>query len=118
MESDQLSTTAVRFLHGHIASEQELELLVALVESPSRWWDAGAVSREFRMSRRVASATLDRFAAANLLEIRVTDDVRYQFRPGTAELGKGAVALTAAYRADPAGVVRGLVVAGGRSRQN
>lgn len=41
-----------------------------------------------------ARRMLERLAVANLLDIRVTDDVRYQFRPGTA------LGLMAAYCGD------------------
>lgn len=92
----------------HIASVEELELFVALVESPSRWWDPAIVTRELGIPAGVARAILDRFAAANLLDIRVTDDVRYRFRPGTLELQEGAVAFAGTYRTHPAAIVHRL----------
>ena len=42
-------------------------------------------------------------------QIRVTDDIRYQFRPGTPALHQAALACIEAYRADPNGVARLLV---------
>jgi hypothetical protein len=36
----------------------------------------------------VARGILDRLAGLNLLQIRVTDDVRYRFQPGTIELAE------------------------------
>lgn len=97
-----------------IASPEELAVLVTLVDSPSKWWDPDLVSRELGMTTRLARAVLDRFAAANLLDIRVTDDVRYQFRPGTAELQQGVMAFAAAYRSTPAAVVQRLAQSAGR----
>ena len=93
----------------------ELELLVALVEAPLRWWDPVVVSKDLGTTAARARTMLDRFAAANLLDIRVTDDVRYQFRPGTTELHEGACALASAYRARPAAIIQRLTDAAPRS---
>ena len=99
--SDHTLSVALQFIDEHIASPEELELLVALVDTPGRWWDSMLVSRELGLPPSAARRSLEQFAAANLLEIRVTDDVRYQFRPGTQELHDGAVAVVAAYRMMP-----------------
>ena len=98
-----------------IGSPEELALLVALIESPSKWWDPDLVSRELGIPVGLARTILDRLAAANLLDIRVTDDVRYQFRPGTAELQQGATAFADAYRASPAAIVQRLAQSARRS---
>jgi hypothetical protein len=46
MRSDQDLSIALQFIDDHIASFEELELLVALVAAPLRWWDATMLSRE------------------------------------------------------------------------
>ena len=115
MRSNDISPPALAFMDDHIASAEELALLVALVEAPSRWWDPAIVSRELGIPAGFARAILDRFAAENLLDMRVTDDVRYQFRPGTPELQEGAVAVANAYRAHPVAVVQHLAQGGARS---
>jgi hypothetical protein len=99
--SDQDLSVALRFIDEHIASPEELELLIALVDAPARWWDATLVSHDLGITVGNARRMLERFAAANLLDIRLTGDVRYQFRPGTPELHNGAVAVAAAYRRKP-----------------
>jgi hypothetical protein len=106
--TDQDLSIAFQFMAKHIASLEELELLAAMVDTPFRWWDAPALSRELGIPRAVAGTLLERFAAANLLDIRVTEDVRYQFRPGTRELHDGAVALAGAYRKRPAALIQHL----------
>lgn len=106
MESYQLPAAAAEFMENHIASADELALLVAMIDAPDRWWDPSIVSREFGLPQHVARAMLDRFAVANLLDIRVTGDVRYRFRPGTPELGRGATAFVEAYHAHPAVVAQ------------
>jgi hypothetical protein len=58
------------------------------------------------VAERLARATLERFAQQNLLDIRISDDVRYRFQPGTDQLETAASAFAAAYRRDPALVVQ------------
>jgi hypothetical protein len=108
MRTDPDISSALEFMDEHIASLAELELLVALVEAPSRWWDATVLSRELGIPKHVGRTVLERFARSNLLEIRFTDDVRYQFRPGTPELHGGAAALVAAYRTKPIVLIQHL----------
>ena len=79
-------------------SIQEIEVLTAMIDTPDRWWDARLVSGELRIAVATAREVLDRLAGLNLLDIRFTDDVRYRFRPGTAELAHKVSRLIASYR--------------------
>lgn len=90
----------------HIRSLEELQLLVTLIQTPDRWWDARAVADELGLPTSVARRGLDSLASRNLLDIRITGDVRYQFRPGTDELREAALAFEEAYRARPLAVVQ------------
>ena len=53
------------------------------------------------MPRGAARTALDRLTRSNLLDIRITGDVRYRFRPVTSELESQALALVDAYRRNP-----------------
>jgi hypothetical protein len=101
------------FVAKHIRSLEELQLLIALVQSPDRWWDATSAARELGIAIPVARRGLDALAAGNLLDIRITGDVRYQFRPGTEELRAAARATEETYRMNPLAVVQ-LVAQTGR----
>ena len=79
----------------------DLHLLVAMAGGQDRWFDAEGVARELAITTRNARAALERLAGQNLLEIRVTGDVRYQFHPGTPELRVAANACVDAYRRNP-----------------
>lgn len=79
-------------------SIQEIEVLTAMIDTPDRWWDARLVSGELGIAVATARGVLDRLAGLNLLDIRFTDDVRYRFRPGTAELAHKVSRLIASYR--------------------
>jgi DNA-binding IclR family transcriptional regulator len=97
-----LSPDVVEFAAAHIQTIQDLQILVMCIDHPERWWDAVAVARHLRITRSGARRALDRLARANLLDIRITGDVRYQFKPGSAALEQAALACAAAYRAVPA----------------
>jgi hypothetical protein len=96
------------FIADHIRTLDELGLLVALIQSGDRWWDARGAARELGVPERAAAEVLDSLATRNLLDIRITDDVRYQFRPGTPELEDAARAFAAAYRLNPLAVVQAV----------
>ena len=101
------------FVAEHIRSLEELQLLLVVVQSPDRWWDATAAARELGIATSDARRGLDALAARNLLDIRITGDLRYQFRPGTEELRVAARATEEAYRMNPLAVVQ-LVAQTGR----
>ena len=48
-----------------------------------------------------ARRVLEAFASRNLLDIRISDDVRYRLRPGTPELAHGLGLLIETYRRSP-----------------
>ena len=81
-----------------LLSIHEIEVLTAMIDTPDRWWDARMVSGELRIAVATARGVLYRLAGLNLLDIRFTDDVRYRFRPGTAELAHKVSRLIASYR--------------------
>ena len=93
--------SVVAFVTEHVRTLAELQLLIAIIQSGDRWWDAGAAARESGLSVQEARRALDYFGAHNLLDIRITGDVRYQFRPGTSALRESAEACAAAFRARP-----------------
>jgi hypothetical protein len=102
------------FVADHIRSLEELQLFLALIQSPERWWDASTAARELGIDRVAAGRALDALAAHNLLDIRITGDVRYQFRPGTEALRAAALATEEAYRMNPLAVAQPVTTSGKR----
>ena len=102
----------LEFSRSHLSSVAELAVLIALIEAPSRWWDARAVARHVGIERRQAARILDLLAARNLLDIRVTEHVRYQYRPARPEVANAAGALARAYRRNPAAVESAVIAQG------
>jgi hypothetical protein len=96
------------FVGDYLTSVTELQLLLTCMQSGDRWWDARSAAREMGISETAARRALDRLVARNLFDIKVTGDVRYQFRPGTPDLAACAQALAEAYRANPVSIINRL----------
>lgn len=109
-----LPAAVARFLHDYIRSVDDLHLLVAVASHAERWWDADSVANDLLIDTRDARGLLEHLAAQNLMEIRITGDVRYQFRPGTQALNDVAQACLSAYREHPVAVLRAVAGSGGR----
>ena len=101
MPQHERSPLVLSFLSAHVAHLVEFQLLMLVAQSPDRWWDAGSAARELGITVTAARGALDHLAKHNLLDIRITGDVRYQFRPGTEALRTGVAACVDAFRRAP-----------------
>ena len=99
--SHEFAPVVVAFVTEHVRTLAELQLLMLVIQSGDRWWDAASAARESGLTIKEARHALDYFGARNLLDIRITGDVRYRYRPGTAELRDRADACAAALRTRP-----------------
>ena len=114
MVPPSISPPVLAFVADHVRSLEELQVLIAVVQMPDRWWDATSAARELGIAAPAARRALDALAGRNLLDIRITGDVRYQFRPGTDALRAAAIATEDAYRTNPLGVVQLVTQTGKR----
>ena len=96
----------MNFAQSHVHSVEALEVLVLCVDHRERWWDASTVADRLSITRSRARQILDAFARSNLLDIRISDAVRFRFEPGIQELEQEAVSLAVAYHSNPADVVK------------
>ena len=94
-----------RFAETYLPSLEELQVLALCVEQRERWHDVAVVARALGIPRRTARSALDHLACGNLLDIRITGEVRYRFRPGTPDLEAQAEAFVAAYRRQPLAIL-------------
>jgi hypothetical protein len=106
-----LPPAVVAFITRSLRSLEHLQLLEAVVGAADTWWDADSVARHLSIRPGAARTVLDDLARSNLLDIRITDDVRYRYRPTAPELDDIVKACLAAYRADPLRVVRAVTAA-------
>src|SRR5262245_16849569 len=98
---DQIAPQVTAFITAHVRSVEALQVLMLLLQTPDRWWDAAAVWRETGLTASVAGRMLHQLAASNLLDIKVTGDVRYRFAPGTPDLHAAAMACSELYYRTP-----------------
>src|SRR5687767_7621093 len=91
-----------QFARTYVHSVEDLQVFVLCVDHRDRWWDATGVARTFSIRESKARRILEQFARSNLLDIRVSHEVRYRFAPGIPELETHAVAFAAAYHNHPA----------------
>jgi hypothetical protein len=96
------------FTRQHLETLDDLQVLVACMESPDRWWSAEAIADHVGLTPSVGRRRLDRLVRRNLFDIRVSDEVRYRFSPGTPALAETAAAWLAEYRKHPLPVVMQL----------
>jgi DNA-binding IclR family transcriptional regulator len=101
-----LPPDVVSFASGCLGGLDDLQVLLTCLETKDRWWDAAGMARQLGIGVSAARRALDHLARGNLLDIRITGDVRYQFKPGTPELEVAALACAAAYRSNPIAMVQ------------
>ena len=81
-----MTAGVTRSISEYVDTLEKVELLALLIESSEKWWDAGSAAEMLGTTTGAARQILERCAAQNLLEIRVTDDVRHRLRPGNSHL--------------------------------
>ena len=114
MSRHEIPPLVLTFLSEHVSNLEQFQLLVRIVQGGDRWWDAPSVARELGIGARQAQAALDHLAKHNLLDIRITGDVRYQFQPGTDELRAAAQASVDEFRRRPVEVLEVITALGRR----
>jgi hypothetical protein len=107
-----LPVDIVQFARSYIRTIEELETLIMCVDHRDRWWDATSLAGRIRISESRASRALDHLARTNLLDIRITDAIRYRFHPGTEDLETRAAAFASAYHRNRVDVVKLIARAG------
>jgi hypothetical protein len=110
-----LQPDVLEFLAVHIARVEDLDILLALLDGGDRWWDVESMGNHVGVSRGDAHRCLERFAGRNLLDIRFSETIRYQLRPGSPEVEERLHSFAAAYRRSPAAIIRYVV---GRTYRN
>jgi hypothetical protein len=113
--SNTIAPPVELFVETHLPTLEHLEVLALLIRAGDQWWDAGAVGQELGIPSDASRRILEHLASRNLLAIRVTNDVRYQFQPGEAGLREVAAAFAEAYARHPLAVSRLVIRQSGRS---
>jgi DNA-binding IclR family transcriptional regulator len=105
-----------RFADTYLSSVDDLHVLIACVENADRWWSATAMADILRIPLATARASLDHLTRRNLLDIHISGDVRYRFRPGTHDLERQAHSFVEAYRRNPLQIAQSMGIQGLRPK--
>ena len=103
---DGLPSDVVQFVNDSIDSIEQLELLVMLINSSHRYWDAASAGRALGVNPGTTQRDLERLATRNLLAVNLGNDVSYRFEPGSPRLRATSEAFAAAYRNNPRALFR------------
>jgi hypothetical protein len=79
-----------QFIEQRIDDAAQLEILLLLERHPDRSWSAAEAADAVRLSVRDAAKYLEALGRRDLLDVRLSSDVRYRFNPASADL-EGAV---------------------------
>ena len=101
-----LPAALVQFARSYVHSVEDLQVFILCVDQRDRWWDATAIARALSITESRARQILDQLARTNLLDIRISDAVRYRFAPGIPELETQAVAFAFAYHNNSTDIVK------------
>jgi len=66
---DALPSDVVQFVNDTIDSIEQLELLMMLIESSGRWWDAVTAGHALGVRPETMQRSLERLATRNLLAV-------------------------------------------------
>ena len=100
-----LPAELVQFARTYVHSVDALQVFILCVDHRDRWWDATGIARALSITESRARRILDQFARTNLLDIRISDAVRFRFAPGLQDLEQDALAFAVAYHNNPTDVV-------------
>jgi hypothetical protein len=93
-----LSPVVRRFLERRIDDVEQLEIVLLLQQHAERWWAAADVAPALRLVERRAAKQLEILGGRHLLDVRLSDDVRYRFSPATPELEAAVKQVADSYR--------------------
>jgi hypothetical protein len=106
LSNDEIAQDVRKFLHDHIESVVQLEVLLLLHANPAADFAAADVARELRIDGAYADAQLVNLTVRGML--RPIGAAAYRYAPGTPELDASIAGLARAY-ADRRVSVIGLV---------
>jgi hypothetical protein len=109
-----LSLLVRRFIRDHFGCPDDVHVFAALLgHTEPQWWTATAVADRLGLPVASVRRVLDAFVAANIVDIRVSNDVSYRYDPGAPAVREAAEAFIEAFRRTP-GAVMHAVPAGRR----
>jgi hypothetical protein len=81
--SNGISPQVDRFIHEHISSIEQLEVLLLLHDDPHKYWSAAEISRVLYRQPASVSERLEQLHAAQLLEVQRQEPPLFCFNTQT-----------------------------------
>ncbi len=82
----QISDAVRDFLLQRIRTVERLDVLLYLFRHGTRWWAAENLATEIGMPPHAVQEHLEALSTVSLLDVRITDEVRYSLQPARPEL--------------------------------
>jgi hypothetical protein len=105
MARSPLSEATRQFLREAIGSVERLDILLFLQRHAERRWTLPALADAVRMPEPLVEASLDRLASGNLVDVRIAQEILYQYSPGTNDLRQLITDVVQAHYRDRRGVI-------------
>jgi hypothetical protein len=108
--SDNALPAEVRqLITRHLATMEQVDVLLLLARTPDRWRTAEEIRTELRLDEHgVAARTFDELCAASLIEEDKSEPPRYRYAPGNARDRAAVDLLALAYNERPVTLVRAI----------
>ena len=107
--SNELPAEVRQLILRHLASMEQVDVLLVLARTPERWQSRDEISRTLRISEKgVAPRTFDELRAAGLIEMDAGHPARYRYAPSSPADRKAVEMLALAYNERPVTLVRAI----------
>jgi hypothetical protein len=97
VSSDGITEDVRQLINQHIASIEQLEVLLLLFRNQQREWDAASVSKELYTTVESIERWLAALCLSGLLACRSEGEPLYRYRASSAELDRAVNNLAHAY---------------------
>lgn len=94
-----------QFLFDHVASYDELEVLLLLQRQTERHWSAAAAAEQLGLPIATCLTALENLAAQGLL-VHHGNPASFRFAPGSKDLALGTEQVQRAYRSSKIAIIR------------
>lgn len=109
MSSSELPSEVRQLIARHLASMEQVDVLLVLARAPERGQSAAEISRALRISEQgVAPRTFEELRAAGLIAMDGSNPARYRYAPQSPADRAAVEMLALAYNERPVTLVRAI----------
>ena len=105
MAEGEITVAVKDFIHQHINSVEQLEVLLLMLSRSDKEWSAAEVGRELYIQPASAATRLADLQRSGLLEQSRSTPEAYRYAPSDSALGSAAREVAAAYSVRRVGII-------------